>query len=470
MPRARLLSVLVIAAVATIFIVLPLFARLYTDWLWFAEVQLQPVFLRTFSAIGALGATAFVAALVVLLPNLRLAQGTLKARAFTVVGAQGPHTISLDLRRMRPLFDLGAVGASVLIALYASGKWDLWLMARHAVPFGTSDPILGRDVCFYVFQLPFLQFLQGIVFMTVAAGRTRRGPPFRRPEPGARSAARSGDQRHGAPPSELAGRRHFRATGLQRMARHPGTADFTRRHGARRFYVDIHARMPVQWVLVVAACVGAILALYQRAQRRFWPILPAAGLYAGVAIAGGLYGTILQRFFVAPNEQVRETPYIAHRSPPPAPASRSTASSSGSSPAKRAHRRRTSSATPRRSTTCRCGTRQPLLDTFGQIQEIRTYYDFVSVDNDRYVIDGEYRQIMLSARELNSASLPSRTWINERLTFTHGYGLTLGPVNEVTREGLPVLFIKDLPLESTVDLRSPSRGSTTASCRTTTCS
>ena len=75
---------------------------------------------------------------------------------------------------------------------------------------------------------------------------------------------------------------------------------------------------------------------------------------------------------------------------------------------------------------------QPLLDTFGQIQEIRTYYDFVSVDNDRYMINGEYRQIMLSARELNSESLPNRTWINEHLTFTHGYGLTLGPVNEVT--------------------------------------
>ena len=75
---------------------------------------------------------------------------------------------------------------------------------------------------------------------------------------------------------------------------------------------------------------------------------------------------------------------------------------------------------------------QPLLDTFAQIQEIRTYYDFVSVDNDRYMIDGEYRQIMLSARELNSDSLPNRNWINERLTFTHGYGLTLGPVNQVT--------------------------------------
>ena len=95
---------------------------------------------------------------------------------------------------------------------------------------------------------------------------------------------------------------------------------------------------------------------------------------------------------------------------------------------------------------------QPLLDTFGQIQEIRTYYDFASVDNDRYSIDGALRQVMLSARELNSTSLPNRTWVNERLTFTHGYGLTLGPVNQVTREGLPVLFVRDLPPQTIPDL------------------
>ena len=101
---------------------------------------------------------------------------------------------------------------------------------------------------------------------------------------------------------------------------------------------------------------------------------------------------------------------------------------------------------------------QPLLDTFGQIQEIRSYYDFVSVDNDRYVVDGKYRQIMLSARELNSDTLQNRSWVNERLTFTHGYGLTLGPVNQVTSEGLPVLFIKDIPPVSTPDfqVREPS--------------
>ena len=89
--------------------------------------------------------------------------------------------------------------------------------------------------------------------------------------------------------------------------------------------------------------------------------------------------------------------------------------------------------------------RDPLLQTFGQLQEIRTYYDFVSVDDDRYWIDGKYRQVLLSPRELNVRSLPTRTFINEHLTFTHGMGLTMSPVNQVTIEGLPVLFIKDLP-------------------------
>jgi uncharacterized membrane protein (UPF0182 family) len=97
--------------------------------------------------------------------------------------------------------------------------------------------------------------------------------------------------------------------------------------------------------------------------------------------------------------------------------------------------------------------REPLLRTFGQLQEIRTYYDFVSVDDDRYWIDGVYRQVLLSPRELNVASLPTRTFINEHLTFTHGMGLTLSPVNQVTAEGLPVLFVKDLPPVSARSLR-----------------
>ncbi len=90
----------------------------------------------------------------------------------------------------------------------------------------------------------------------------------------------------------------------------------------------------------------------------------------------------------------------------------------------------------------------PLLDAFSQIQEIRTYYKFASVDNDRYPLAGGPQQMMLSPRELDSANLQERNWINEHLAFTHGYGLTLGPVNRVTSEGLPVLEVKDIPPKS----------------------
>src|SRR5256714_11271730 len=89
--------------------------------------------------------------------------------------------------------------------------------------------------------------------------------------------------------------------------------------------------------------------------------------------------------------------------------------------------------------------RDLLMQTFKQLQEIRTYYDFVSVDDDRYTIDGRYRQFHVAARELNSASLPTRTLITERLTFTHGIGVTMPPVTQVTSASLPVRFFHDLP-------------------------
>jgi len=177
-------------------------------------------------------------------------------------------------------------------------------------------------------------------------------------------------------------------------------------------------------------------------------------MYGLVAIGGGIYASIIQRFVVAPNEQVQEIPYIQHN------IEATRAAFKLDQVVERAisgEARLTRADLDRHAVTIEnvpLWNDQPLLDTFGQLQEIRTYYDFVSVDNDRYLIDGKYRQVMLSARELNSASLPSRTWINERLTFTHGYGLALGPVNEVTQpEGLPVLFVRDLPPVSTGDLK-----------------
>jgi uncharacterized membrane protein (UPF0182 family) len=211
--------------------------------------------------------------------------------------------------------------------------------------------------------------------------------------------------------------------------------------------------MPALRLLMVAAVLGALLTLWQALMRdRLWPIAAAVGLYLLVMIGGSVYAAIIQRFVVAPNEQVRETPFIVNN----IQATRAAFGLDRVTERQLSGEARLTRADLDRNATTLDNVplwnERPLLDTFGQIQEIRTYYDFPAVDTDRYTINGQYRQIMLSARELNSQSLPSRTWINERLTFTHGYGLTLGPVNEVTREGLPVLFIRDLPPVSTADL------------------
>jgi len=177
-----------------------------------------------------------------------------------------------------------------------------------------------------------------------------------------------------------------------------------------------------------------------------------------VMLGGEGYASLLQRFAVTPNEQVRETPFMEYNIAATREAFALDRVEERELPGEATLTREHIEANRATLDNVRLWDHQPLLETFGQIQEIRTYYDFVSVDNDRYQINGQSRQVMLSARELNPAALPNRTWVNERLVFTHGHGLTLGPVNQVTSEGLPVLFVRDLPPVTTVDLdiREPS--------------
>ena len=181
--------------------------------------------------------------------------------------------------------------------------------------------------------------------------------------------------------------------------------------------------------------------------RRSWPSAatpPSASSFAGWLPAAE------QKFVIAPNELARERPYLQQHIAATRRAWRldsvATRDLEGDVQLTMADMRANAPTIDN----VRLWERDLLKQTFGQLQEIRTYYDFASVNDDRYMIDGRYRQVHLSARELNTASLPTRNFINERLTFTHGMGITMAPVNQVTTEGLPVLFIKDLPPVSTV--------------------
>jgi uncharacterized protein len=452
MPQ-RPIRFLLFAVLALTFFAGPTLVGYYTDWLWFGQVGYQQLFLTMLRAQAALFVIAFVVAAAWLAANFRLALATIGELRPTFTTREG---IEVPLPGREQLGMIASAVSAVLagiIALFASSQWETWLAWLNAVPFGETDPILGRDVAFYVFSLPFYQFVRGLMQGLVLLAAVGSGALY--------FLSGSVTSSFGAMPWMTAGaRRHLSLLGALFLVLLASGAWLDQAEQLVQpsgviygpGYSDVHGRMPAALLLAAVSLLGAGLAVLQAFSPRNWPLPTAIGLYILVAVGGEGYSTILQRFVVSPNEQTRESPFIQHN----IDATRrafgldgvEAQELSGDAILSRDDVTRNSATIEN----VRLWDHQPLLDTFGQLQVIRTYYDFTSVDNDRYLIDGSLRQIMLSPRELNTANLPNRTWVNDRLTFTHGYGLTLGPVNQVTEEGLPVLFVGNLPLETTPEL------------------
>jgi len=453
-PRHHLRTAVLLAA-ALVLLVLPTVVDLYTDWLWFGETGYRQVFVTTLATRVGFGFTVFAAVFAALFANLRIALRLL-SEPYLVVPSAAPGRSPLVIGR-RPLVR-AALGVSAVIALavalYASTQWLVWLQYLHATWFREADPILGLDIGFYVFRLPFLELARRLALLAVVLVAATSGLVYV-------LAGMAGVDRRGNLAIDRRARLHLSLVAAVWFLALAAGAWLDIPHllltpsgiidGAS--YTDVSARLPALRALVAASVAAAVLAGVHAFGRRLWPLPTALALYVAVAAGGSVWATTLQRIVVAPNEQVRETPYIVHNIAATRKAYGIDRVDERPLTGDAVLSRQAIARNAETLDNVRLWDHQPLLDTFGQIQEIRTYYDFVSVDNDRYVIDGRYRQVMLSARELNSESLPNRSWINERLTFTHGYGVTLGPVNQVSEEGLPELFIRNLPPESSADLR-----------------
>ena len=450
---------IIVALILFVLIFLPLLTNgvnMLVDWLWFKQEGYRLIYLTILKAQINLSGIAGMGFIVVAGLNLFLAH--------TLAHRQGDRVYSeyiefAPLERFGALFRWliwgGVLFAGYVVSQWGMGHWLTYMRARHVPVMGMADPLFGRDLGFYLFQLPYTWFLYHLALITViccllsatflylAEGGvwvTPRGPVIAR-------AARAHLMTLGGILFLLIAYR-FRL-GMYDLLYSPRGMVF----GAG--YTDVHATLPVLWALLVISVVD---------RRAFSSCAPARQISARRSIAigalvvvgilgGSIYPEILQRFVVAPNEIDKERPYIAN----------SIEFTRKAYALDRFEERnfsavedltlddiRQNEATFRN---VRLWDHKPLLTTFAQLQEIRTYYDFMHIDNDRYWINGIYRQVSLSPRELNPASLPGRNWINEYLTYTHGYGLCLGPVNEFTSEGLPVLFIKDLPPVSNVSLQ-----------------
>src|SRR6266566_950685 len=430
--RRRRLGLVVLVVLFALVLLLSNLVPLAAEWLWFQALGYERVFTTRLVAEAVLGVGVGGLVFAFLYVNLRIAQRGLVPHPLVVQFSSGATAVDVT-RLLRRLALPTALGLSLLFGVGTAGGWLGVLQFLHRTPFGVTDPVFGRDVGYYVFTLPVIAGAIGLctavttlTLLATAAlyGLRRDIIVFRRQvtvEPSARLHL-------GGLVALL-----FLLVALRvYFVRLPGLLYSTTGPLVGASFADLHARL-------TAVASGALVLWGAKSQRLARNTLLAVGLYLGVSLLGvALYPTVVQKLIVAPNELVKETPQLAYHIAATRRAwgldsvvTRDLTGEAGLT-------ERDIRANRPTIDNIRLWDRDPLLQTFGQLQEIRTYYDFVSVDDDRYWIDGQYRQVLLSPRELNSASLPTRTFINERLTFTHGMGLTLGPVNQVTQEGLPV--------------------------------
>jgi uncharacterized membrane protein (UPF0182 family) len=451
-------SILMIALVAIFLVVvtgLPALIRLIVDWYWFSEIEYQAIFLTELWTKVALGTIAGVISFAFFYANLRFAQRGMVPDPMVI--SLSPEAPKVDVTRaVRKLILPVSLVLGLLVGLSAPLGWMEVQQFLHRTSFGIADPVFNRDVGYYFFSLPAIDLvissLRSLVFMalfmTVPLYLLRRDIVFLKRRV---SIERSAEVHLGVLVIMM-----FVATALSIIfVRIPSVLYSTNGQLVGANYTDLHVRIPVLNVAWVVALLAALFVLFGVLRKR--AVLHTAIAVAVYFLVAGVFGAILpaavQKFVVAPTELAKEEPQIRNH----IEATRAawglddvvTRDLSGE-----AHLELEDIQANRGTIdNVRLWDRGPLLQTFGQLQEIRTYYDFVSVDDDRYWINGQYRQVLLSPRELNTASLPTRNFINERLTFTHGMGLTLGPVNQVSQEGLPVLFVQDLPPSSNVSLQ-----------------
>ncbi|MGH9356659.1 MAG: UPF0182 family protein [Terriglobia bacterium] len=447
-----------IAALVIILLVIgPLFSSgigLLVDWLWFGHESFRNLYTTPLKAQVALSAYFGIGFIVIVGCNLWIARALARRSGFHVY-SQVVEFPGLD--RLNTMFRsfiwLGVLLIGYFVGDWAATHWMDYLLAAHPVPMPQSDPLFGINVGFYLFRLPFLWFLYhfclavlivcllSAAFLYFVEGGVSVGPR------GASIARQP--------------RAHLMVVGglffvLFAWRARLGMYDllYSSRgliYGAG--YTDVHATLPVLWILLVLCCVTAIGFFIGARLGRLAPALWTIGALIGVAILGGaVYPAIIQQYIVTPNELAKEEDYIGKAIEFTRQAYALDRFEERSFPAVQDLTLDSIHQNQATMNNVRLWDHVPLLSTFQQLQEIRTYYDFTHISNDRYRINSDYRQVSLSARELSSDSLPDPNWVNQHLIYTHGYGLCMGPVNESTPDGLPVLFIKNIPPDSSIPL------------------
>jgi uncharacterized protein len=478
-PRRPRLTWIALLIVFAFLLFLSIGVGFWTDVLWYRSVGFESVLWTKVGAAGGLFVVGTAIALVALIGNLLIARrlappsgdtggeggglGDLLDRMTRASAARrgwepGPRPVVIDRDALPDLTPAGTVvivGISILVALTIGGgiaaDWQTVLLWLHRVPFApggaaaVSDPVFGKDISWFLFELPFYRAIQSafnslvLASLVVAAARYLIGltsSGFRLPTAVRMHLAVLG----GLFLLSVAFGYQLDKYELVYSDRMPaGTVGVS--------YTDAHAQFLAYDLLTALSAFTAAFLIGAAFTRWIRPLgfTIAAWLLASFLL-GSIYPELVQRFTVVPNPLVQESPYIANNLAMTRLAYNlggwSERSYSGDAPLTAAQISEDAATFQN----ARLWDYRPLGNTIDQLQTVRRYYKFVDVDTDRYDIDGKLRQVMLSGRELDLAANDQATgWLNQRIIYTHGIGSVMVPVNEVTPEGQPVLFIKNLP-------------------------
>ncbi|MCB1247171.1 MAG: UPF0182 family protein [Acidimicrobiia bacterium] len=439
-------------AIATVFIALMFgrwLATLWTDYLWYSEMDATKVWTTVTFTRVILVVTASVFAVVVVWVNL-WAVDRISPRLGIITGGPDEELLVRWQEWVEPRAVLVrtsfAMLFGVLLGLGASAWWQDWLFWRNGQQWGVVDPIFQNDISRYVFGLPFyrdvfgwlFQLLLVVTLVVVAAHYLNGGIKI-----GSVGQATSGAVKAHVS-ILLALVALLKAVGYvfdKWELLYSGRGQV---FGAS--YTDVHAQIPALNLLIFISIVSAIILLVNVWFRGWSLPIVAVGIWLVTSIGvGGIYPAMVQRFSVEPNEIGRETEFVQHN----LDFTRLAYGLDGVETVQfdASANLDADAIEQNRPTVDNIRLWDPgvLALTYPELQNIKTYYDFADVDVDRYMVNGQLTQVMTSARGLDEDQIPGSGWVNERLVYTHGLGAVLSPANDVTGDGTPDFLVQDIP-------------------------
>ena len=424
-------------------------ATMWTDYLWYSSVDQVGVWTTlVFTRLWLVLAASLVAFLIVWV-NLYIVD-RISPRQGVTPGSPDEELLMRYQTWVEPRSGRVRLGASVffgiLLGVGAAAWWENWLLYFRGGSFGVTDPIFNHDVSLYVFDVPFMrdvfswtfQLVLVLTLIVVAVHYLNGGINIQ--GPGKRTS--SGVKAHVS--ILLAILALLKVAGYQLDKWDLLYSSRGQVFGAS--YTDVNAQVPALNLLIIISLVAAVILLVNLWFRGWTLPLVAVGLWLVTSIiVGGVYPALIQRLTVQPDEVNKESEYVGYNI-------EFTREAYGLADVELEPFAAEPVLTPEAleanaSTISNIRLWDPgvLKETYQQLQNIVTYYDIGDVDVDRYVIDGDLTQVMVSARELEEQGIPGEGWVTERLVYTHGFGSVLSPANDVTSQGQPDFLVKDIP-------------------------